>query len=250
MRISGAPVPVLLHGYLGFNRIGPVSYFRGVQKMLRNDGVQALVPQVPATGSIAERAGELSKILSRHPAPCFALLGHSFGGLDARYVASQLDPEHRVQVVMTVSTPHRGTPVAGWLRDKLAQSPKLRRLLGPLFGNGLRDLDQAVRAAEPIPDRDDVSYISFATVRPLEELCLPLRLFGRKIDGPNDGLVPVGSAPWGKFCGKLRADHFEVVGWSLSPSDPRAVRPFAHLPFWREAVRQAVAAGSCSAELV
>ena len=42
------PVPVLLHGFLGFVRLGPAVYFRGVEQALRADGIVPLIP-VPVT---------------------------------------------------------------------------------------------------------------------------------------------------------------------------------------------------------
>jgi triacylglycerol lipase len=233
------PAPALLHGYLGFSYRGPIAYFRGVERILRRAGIVPLVPEVPAAGTIAERAEALARQLFRSGVPAFALVAHSMGGLDARHLIARLDPDRRVKSLVTVGTPHRGTPLASWLLDSRQLVPAVIRRIG---NPGLRELTPEVRAAEPIPDRADVAYSSYAGCRPLGELPCWLRPFARVISKDNDGLVPVESARWGEFRGILRTDHFECVGWSLGWPSTRTARPFDHLGLWTRAVDEAVAA--------
>src|SRR6476661_3503468 len=111
------PQLVLLHGFLGFVRWGPFEYFRGVRDALRAIHIDALTPEVPADGTIAERAEVLARTLFRSRVPAFALLAHSMGGLDARYLVTNLDSDRRVKSLLTVATPHNGTPVALWVLE-------------------------------------------------------------------------------------------------------------------------------------
>lgn len=231
------PTPVLLHGFLGFSRRGPIVYFRGVAQALRQAGIVPLVTEVPAAGTVTERAEALAKQLFRSDASTFALVAHSMGGLDARYLIARLDPDRRVKSLVTVGTPHRGTPVATTILNSRALVPALIRRIG---NPGLRDLTPEAREAEQIPDRPDVGYASYAGCRPLAELPLWLQPLGRAIPTDNDGLVPVASARWGEFRGILRTDHVESVGWSLGLPSTRAARPFDHLSFWRRAVTEAL----------
>ena len=235
---STRPVPVLLHGFLGFERIGPINYFRGVASALLQAGISPLIPKLPATGSLAERAAELAAVLRRHPAPAFALIAHSMGGLDARYAIAHLDPDHRISSLLTVATPHRGTAVAQRL---LTRRGPLSFVARRWWNHALTDLEPQTRLQEPIPDRADVAYVSYAARRPRYELPLPLRCFADVMIESNDGLVPMSSASWGDFRGVLRADHFELVGWSLGLPNRKRARPFDHIPFWRQAVREAIA---------
>lgn len=234
------PVPVLLHGFLGFVRLGPAVYFRGVEQALRADGIVPLIPAVPPAGSIAERAAALARILDAHGARAFVLFGHSMGGLDARYLAAHLDPDHRVKAVITVGTPHRGSPVAARFLD---QTGWRHRWFGRHWLPALRDLDPAVREREPIPDRPGVRYESHMARRPPGGIPWWLRAVTSPVEGENDGLVSVASARWGRAHDVLTADHFELVGWSVSLPDRAAGRPFDHIPFWRRIVRDAVARG-------
>lgn len=235
---STGPIPVLLHGFLGFTRIGPITYFRGVASALRKAGIDPLVPELPATGSVAERAAALAAILRQHRGSTFALVGHSMGGLDARFAIANLDPDHRIKSLLTVATPHHGSAVAQRL---LTEEGLPFALLRRYWSRALEDLDPQTRLREPIPDRADVAYMSYATMRQRHELPLVLRRLADIIAESNDGLVPVSSATWGNFRGVLRADHFEIVGWSLGLPNRTAGRPYEHISFWRQAVREAVA---------
>lgn len=56
---------------------------------------------------------ELEVLLRECGAPCVDLVGHSMGGLVATYLLKYLDLGTRVCRVVTLGTPHRGTPAAG-----------------------------------------------------------------------------------------------------------------------------------------
>lgn len=225
---------VLLHGYLGFAEIGPISYFRNLRDMLGRQYGDVLVPQVPPTGSIAERAASLAEQLFSNPArTSFVLLAHSMGGLDARYLIAHLDPDRRIHTLVTVATPHRGSAMATWFLQSSSPLPAWIRYMGTA---AMHDLTPEVRASQPIPDRSDVTYISYAGHRIREELPLVLRPYADTIHGDHDGMVPVDSAKWGDFRGVVRADHLELVGWNLGLPDARIARPFDYLTFWSRIV--------------
>ncbi|HEV7930396.1 MAG TPA: alpha/beta fold hydrolase, partial [Nitrosospira sp.] len=197
-----SPTLVLVHGFLGFSHWGPIEYFRGVRKMLLRAGIHPLIPQVPSAGSIAMRAEVLARKLFLTDTPAFALVGHSMGGLDARYLITHLDPDRRVKSLLTIATPHRGTPLATWFLEASGPIPALVRHIGR---PGLGELTPDARTAMPIPNREDVNYCSYASARTLDELPFWLRPYGRLIPEDNDGMVPVSSAKWGKFRGAVRA---------------------------------------------
>jgi triacylglycerol lipase len=232
-----APVPVLLHGFLGFPRLGPIPYFRGIETALRMRGIVPLIPALPPAGSIADRAAALAVALRDHAAERFVLLGHSMGGLDGRFAISRLDPDRRIRAITTVATPHLGSSVAMRILDGSGIGPALGR---SALRAALTDLDPRTRQREPIPDRPDVAYLSYVTKRRPADLPLPLRYTSRGMTEENDGLVPVSSAAWGTVRNVVIADHFEIVGWSLRPADRLSGRPFAHVPFWCHIVQEAL----------
>ena len=232
------PTLVLIHGFLGFSHWGPIEYFRGIRKMLLRADIHPLIPSVPTAGSIAMRAEVLARKLFLTDAPAFALVGHSMGGLDARYLITHLDPDRRVKSLLTIATPHWGTPLATWFLNAPGPIPAWIRHIGK---PGLGELTPEARTAMPIPNRDDVDYCSYASCRPNDELPFWLRPYGRIIPEDNDGMVPVTSTRWGKFCGTAHADHLELIGWSIDLPDARSRRPFNHLAFWTEVAAAAMA---------
>ena len=52
------------------------------------------------------------------------LFAHSMGGLDSRYMISQLDMADRVLTLTTIGTPHRGTSFADWGVDRFERIVK------------------------------------------------------------------------------------------------------------------------------
>ncbi len=237
---------VFVHGFLGFNRIRlfslEIDYFRRVEKTLRSDGLSLCFPALPASGTVAERAEALAALLNTQPAKSFIIIAHSMGGLDARYLIRHLDPDHRVRCLVTIGTPHRGSPVARWL---LETEGILQRLARHRWKDALEDLTPETCCINntTLADRDDVLYISYAGKRPLAEQPVLLQPFGKIItaeNADNDGLVSVDSARWGDFRGTLQADHLELVGWNLALPDRKVCRPFPHLEFYRRLVLAAL----------
>lgn len=218
-----API-VLLHGLLGFDRIvafrRPVlDYFPGIGDYLRSSGNRVLVPRLSPTASVATRAAELLAYLKREVgSQPVHLIGHSLGGLDARYMIAKLGGEKRALSLTTVGTPHRGTTFADWGLERLARflRPLLRR--AGLDEAAFRDLtvDACKRFNEDVPDVPGVRYFSVAGVceKPLlqAQWWLPSRIVG-KAEGPNDGVVSLKSATWGERCDIWNADHLNLVNW-------------------------------------
>lgn len=127
------PVRIYLApGMFGFARLAAYDYFEHVEAALRQrfhsagQEVELRVCELHPTASIRRRAGKLAQLIA-HTAGTddgpIHLLGHSTGGLDARLVASptvhldavantQLGWLERLRSVITINTPHYGTPLA------------------------------------------------------------------------------------------------------------------------------------------
>ncbi|RZO58022.1 MAG: alpha/beta fold hydrolase [Sandaracinaceae bacterium] len=139
----GAPYPIVLaHGFFGFEDfagVGFITYFYGVKDDLAERG-EALVftPAVDPFNDSETRGDQLlahvERILAETGHAKVNLIGHSQGGLDARYVAA-VRPD-LVASVTTFATPHRGTPIAdvvlGLVEDERARdlADRLVRLIG------------------------------------------------------------------------------------------------------------------------
>jgi triacylglycerol lipase len=141
--VLGPPYPIILvHGFSGWDDVGPVEYFFGIKDMLEADGNDVTTPALPPYTGSDERALVLAdvidEVLRRTGKEKVHLIGHSQGGIDIRRVASHqgLDYASRIASITTISTPHDGTPVA----DLAEEAPDgvlnpAGQFLGWLLGN-------------------------------------------------------------------------------------------------------------------
>ena len=244
-----API-VLVHGLCGYDRITAFGrplkdYFPGIREQLESAGNRVLMPRLSCTRGGEARAGELKRFIQKRvPNGPVHLVGHSMGGLDARFMVSRLDMAHRVRSITTVGTPHRGSPFADWGVKHFG------RLVAPLFQalglsrQAFLDLTTAVcrRFNETVRDVPGVRYFSVAGVCEGPwvgpEWRFPHGIVSRA-EGPNDGVVSVASAAWGEHTDVWDGDHLNLVNWpnrqarkqgvweSLAPDYGRIVRRIA-----------------------
>jgi triacylglycerol esterase/lipase EstA (alpha/beta hydrolase family) len=124
----------LVPGFFGFANLGRLKYFRHVHDFLlahfRALGVEAHVHVIRThpTSTLPRRAARVLETIaatSRGARGPIHLVGHSTGGLDARLLLAPGvalptkagAPRHlaRVRSVVTVATPHHGSPLASFL---------------------------------------------------------------------------------------------------------------------------------------
>ncbi len=146
---------VLIPGFFGFANLGDFTYFGHVRDLLLElgpplgvEGEVVVVPTDP-TASLTRRASVLcetvSALLDRSPGRV-SLVGHSSGGLDARLMVTPgvslptgADPERcarAIRALVTVATPHHGTPLAQAFNSLLGQ--QLLKLLSLTTIHALR----------------------------------------------------------------------------------------------------------------
>ena len=204
---------VFIKGLLGFDSVEPlgfrISYFRDLDRIAAPHGIAFHDPSLPRRMNLAERAEHIAPYMETHDLEDVVLVGHSAGGLVARYVAANRDPRGRIATVITLCTPHRGSAVADWVLTDKGPFPRLVRTLDlPLLTE--LTTENCARFNAETPDRSDVRYLSWAAARPVREMPFWARPFARRLmdaSGENDGQVSVSSARWGMFQEVLRADH-------------------------------------------
>lgn len=120
---AGTPV-VLVHG-IGDNR----SAFAVLRRTLRRRGYGriATVNYSPLTSDVRKAAADLARHVDRLCAQTgyeqLFLVGHSLGGLIARYYVQCLGGDAKVDTLVTLGTPHAGTQLA-----RMAPLPVARQL--------------------------------------------------------------------------------------------------------------------------
>ncbi|MEU9150806.1 alpha/beta fold hydrolase [Streptomyces sp. NPDC048417] len=111
--VRTAPPVVLLHGFID-NR----SVFVLLRRTLAQHGGQRVesLNYSPLTCDIRTAAGLLGRhieeICQRTGSRRVDIVGHSLGGLIARYYVQRLGGDYRVRTLVTLGTPHSGTRVA------------------------------------------------------------------------------------------------------------------------------------------
>ncbi|MET0343747.1 MAG: hypothetical protein ABW252_22225 [Polyangiales bacterium] len=123
----------LIPGLFGFGKLAGYDYFEHVERALEarfeaaGERLRCTVVSAPPTASIPYRASMLAQEVGRSPPEPGArvhLIGHSTGGLDARILLAPsvrlpLPPgalawTRQVRSVVSVNTPHFGTPLAAY----------------------------------------------------------------------------------------------------------------------------------------
>lgn len=218
LRVPKLPV-VFLHGVAGFSRIFGARYARSWQRVARRHGISLLTPTAHAAAKIDVRANHIAQFLDVHlPHGKFHLIGHSMGGLDARYLVSHLGLAERAVTVATLGTPHRGVVFAAELARWM---PRLGEWHD--FKSAFADLTEPAMAAfnTDHPDCPQVQYFSWTgrarwwQINPIFWCC------ARWLEpyGPHDGLVSEASARWGTFLGHVMLNHYGLMGWQFFPLD-------------------------------
>lgn len=145
---------VLVPGFFAFDQVANIPYFAGVERILpalgaqRGFSVNLIKLSLPPTASIQIRAWALMQQLGQMvdtPGPIY-LVGHSSGGLDIRValrLAMASQPNRlwgqvlgKVSAVLTISTPHYGTPWASLASGLRAH--QILRLTSWIFVRTLR----------------------------------------------------------------------------------------------------------------
>ncbi|WP_157210341.1 esterase/lipase family protein [Turneriella parva] len=114
------------------------------------------MPTKTALQSHAARAEEMKQLINLWMAANgytkVNLMGHSQGGLDARYMVANLGMASKVRVLTSIATPHRGAPMAdivlnvipSWLQPHaVAAVGYLSGIL--LYGNTKQDLAASLK---------------------------------------------------------------------------------------------------------
>jgi triacylglycerol lipase len=234
-------IPIVLHhGLMGFGdlSIGPVKvpYFRGIDRAIRQRGHPVIISRVHPTASVETRAEQLKENILRGLEECdgagagagagagkrVIVVGHSMGGLDARYMVARLGMADKVAALLTVTTPHRGSPYADWCLENLGRrlgGLALMKKIG-LDVQAISDLtlDSCRKFNRKIKNVPGVLYFSVSAARPWHRVpafALHAHRLIAACEGDNDCLVSVKSSTWGEHLGTWPADHFHAVNHKM-----------------------------------
>lgn len=223
---------VLVHGILGFGDLFPLQpklYFNGIKPLFERAGHEVLCPNLDALGSVQRRsarlADEVTKFLPSDGQPIY-LLAHSMGGLDCRHMlATRLGIAARVKRLITIATPHGGSPVAdAVLKPGWFGLPNPAKVLTRYFGSELGAVGDLTTYG--VPQDADAVGVSYQCVGcdggpPHRSTFFDVTAgYGGFGAVRNDGVVSLASASRTRNAAQLdvvwRVDHGEAIGWPSS----------------------------------
>lgn len=215
---------VFAHGLFGFDEIQlapevlrqtlpklSIVYWNGVAEVLTRRGIEVYTTRVPMSASIQERAHALRDAIDARygDGQEINLIGHSMGGLDARYLVTHLKTRARIRSLTTIASPHRGSTFADLMLYRVIGRERLPWFLRKLEQIGIPGGGRAFECLtrdsmktfnETTPDMADVKYLSWgAAFQPgwFNEFRLSHQAIYAE-EGDNDGLVSIGSSKWGE----------------------------------------------------
>lgn len=134
---------VLVPGIFAFDTIAGIDYWYQIPSALQSQGAKVHVPKINAFDSSAKRGESLIAQLEQIRASSggtvkkFNLIGHSQGGVTARYVMNTR-PD-LVASVTTLNSPHKGSPLADIVTG-VAPAGSLRGVAFDVFANAVGNL--------------------------------------------------------------------------------------------------------------
>ena len=155
---------------------------------------------VPPSGSIEARATKLAEsIAAKAKGKEVNIIAHSMGGLDSRYMISQLKPtDFKIKSLTTIATPHRGSAFADYMFETIGPR-QVKRIYNVIeyFGFETGAFSQLTlkymqESFNPrTPDIDDVKYFSYgASLEPSRwSVFAASHAIVKREEGINDGLV-------------------------------------------------------------
>ncbi|ODV74278.1 triglyceride lipase [Cyberlindnera jadinii NRRL Y-1542] len=221
-----------------------LEYWYGIKEALESKGTTVMVAKVPGFGSIEERASILNDFITKEVERLrhrpkddiynaqnqseqtfkqkgekmkINLVAHSMGGLDARYLISELEnANYEVVSLTTVTTPHRGSEMADYVLDLSEKLPNRVQIpLPPSFKQ--LTTEHMKRFNQQVKDDPKVHYFSYgAEFNPAwYNIFYASWSIINSRAGPNDGMVSVESSKWGSYLGTLmNVDHLDLINWT------------------------------------
>lgn len=213
-------------------------YFKGIASHLKEAGFEVYHTSVSFAADVATRARdlkrEIEKILEKTGHKKVHIIGHSMGGLDARYMIVEEKMAKKVVSLTTIGTPHWGTSVADVVIEQGVD--KVIGIFRKIINlEGIRSVTTEIckkfnEYAEPFEAANNVYYQVYYSSKKHESTFLPFQISWQIInerEGPNDGLVSVESQKWTeRLVGKngtikpvyqyefpIPADHMDQMGW-------------------------------------
>ena len=224
---------ILVHGIV-IKQIAMINAFGRIGEELTYDGYSVYIADIDGIGAIETNAEQLKRyierVLSETGAEKVNIIAHSKGGLDSKYMITELGMEDKVASLTTLCTPHHGSLIASKIWDLPTPIKKICAFwIDAFYRIIFRDEHpDSMRACEELRYRDSVSdslqfsykvycqsYSSnISTVKDCFIMALPMKIQHHFEVNTNDGLVSEDSAQFGCYRGKILdipVSHVQII---------------------------------------
>lgn len=221
--------------------------FGKIGKQLKAQGYCVYISRQDGFGTIENNAQQLKEqieeILQKENVEKINLIAHSKGGLDCKYLISELQMENRVASLTTLCTPHKGSPVASRI---MKLSKFILKFVAfwinfwyRIFGDKHPD---AYTVCKQLQLHDDEELLTFSdkvycqsfstTMKKVKDdfvMGIPLLVSKHSQKEETDGLVPVESAMFENYRGNCLPEsvsHSQIVDFMASKKKKEKIYAF------------------------
>lgn len=223
--------------------------FGRIEDILKSQGHIVYTSTTDGFGTIENNANQLKEqileVMQKHNVDKVNLIAHSKGGLDSIYLIEHLGMENNIASLTTLSTPHRGSPIATFLLKLPKFLIKIIAFWVNLVYKIFKDKNpDAYKTCIQLKESDNVenrvlkvdadifvqSYSS--TMKRSRDdfiMGIPLLFFKYQNKGDSDGMVSKESSKFGEFKGDMIDDsisHAEMVDLTLNKNKKEKVYAF------------------------
>lgn len=241
--------PIILAHGIAAKQSRIMNAFGRIEKELTLAGYDVHVADTDGFGRIETNAAQLrdyiERVLRESGAEKVNIIAHSKGGLDAKYMITELGMEDKVASLTTLCTPHRGSIIA----SGVWRMPKFIKATVAFFINGFykivfRDkqpdamgaceqLRAVVESEETVAFSERVYCQSYSTSlkrgRDCFIMALPMKIYKHFEGVDNDGLVSTESAKFGNYrgdCLDISVSHVQIIDLFSKKSQKEKIYSF------------------------
>ena len=224
---------ILVHG-IAAKQLRIINAFGRIGQELEKEGYRVFVADTDGFGSIEHNAEQLKEYIHRimllTGAEKVNIIAHSKGGLDSKYMITNLGMEDNVASLTTLCTPHRGSIIASKIWDLPMPLKKLIGFfidmfyclfLGDKHPDSMRACEQ-LRAVDESEETLQFSYkvycqsysTNISSMKDCFIMGLPMKMHHKYEIQDNDGVVAEQSTKFGRYRGKcldIPVSHVQII---------------------------------------
>lgn len=241
--------PIILAHGIAAKQLRILNAFGQIGDQLEAQGYKVYIADTDGFGAIETNAEQLKRFIERvkeeNGCEKVNIIAHSKGGLDSKYMITELGMEDSIASLTTLCTPHRGSIIA----SKIWELPELLKkfiaffidkfyqiCLGDEHPDSMKACDQ-LRAVNEAEETLRFSYKVYCqsystTITEIKDcyiMALPMKLQRHYEILDSDGLVNESSAKFGTYRGKcldIPISHVQIIDLFSKKSQKEKIYSF------------------------